>query len=148
VAKAMLMGSGGIGGRKYQITAVLLTYMAVSLSAIPIYIHQMKNENAGAKPQRAQQAPKAEPAASESNAGETAEPGSQAAPSEETQKPAMPFFAAMGLLVGIGLASPFLELADPVHGIIGLVILFVGMNIAWRMTAGSAKAAIEGPYTA
>jgi hypothetical protein len=58
------------------------------------------------------------------------------------------FLAGIGVLVGIGLASPFLELADPVHGIIGLIILFVGMNIAWRMTAGTAKPAIEGPYTA
>lgn len=36
VAKAMMMGSNGVGGRKYQITAVLLTYAAVSLSALPI----------------------------------------------------------------------------------------------------------------
>jgi hypothetical protein len=30
VGKAMMMGSGGVGGRRYQITAVLLTYAAVS----------------------------------------------------------------------------------------------------------------------
>jgi uncharacterized protein (DUF983 family) len=41
IAKAMLMGSGGVGGRRYQITAVLLTYAAISLAAIPILLHQI-----------------------------------------------------------------------------------------------------------
>jgi hypothetical protein len=36
IGKAMKFGSKGSGGRKYQIVAVILTYAAVSLSAIPI----------------------------------------------------------------------------------------------------------------
>jgi len=44
VGKSMMMGSKGIGGRRYQIAAVLLTYAAVSMSAIPISISmQLKN---------------------------------------------------------------------------------------------------------
>lgn len=38
VGKAMAFGSGGVGGRRYQVVAVLLTYMAVSLAAVPIAI--------------------------------------------------------------------------------------------------------------
>src|SRR5260370_14274134 len=38
VAKAMLKGSNGIGGRRYQIAAVLLTYTAISVAAVPIGI--------------------------------------------------------------------------------------------------------------
>jgi hypothetical protein len=57
----------------------------------------------------------------------------------------MGLLMGIGILLGIGLASPFLALSDPVHGVIGLVILFVGMNIAWRMTAGT-KRLIDGPY--
>jgi hypothetical protein len=38
VAKGMMKGSNGMGGRRYQIAAVLLTYAAISLSAIPIWI--------------------------------------------------------------------------------------------------------------
>jgi hypothetical protein len=52
--------------------------------------------------------------------------------------------AALGLAVLVGLASPFLELQDPFHGIIGLIILFVGIRIAWRLTAG-VKVDILGP---
>ena len=39
VGTAIKRGSGGAGGRRYQITAVLLTYIAISLSSIPIGIH-------------------------------------------------------------------------------------------------------------
>src|SRR5437870_13852045 len=53
--------------------------------------------------------------------------------------------AAPGSLALLGLASPFLELQDPIHGVIGLVILFVGIRIAWRMTAGS-PIEVLGPF--
>lgn len=38
VGKAMMKGSRGIGGPRYQVTAALLTYLAVSMSAIPMGI--------------------------------------------------------------------------------------------------------------
>jgi hypothetical protein len=39
VGTAIKKGSGGSGGRRYQITAALLTYAAISMSALPIGIH-------------------------------------------------------------------------------------------------------------
>jgi hypothetical protein len=53
--------------------------------------------------------------------------------------------AAIGYLALLGLASPFLDLQDPLHGVIGLVILSVGIRIAWRLTAGS-ETQILGPF--
>lgn len=38
VGKAMMKGSNGVGGRRYQIAAMALTYGAISLAAIPIRI--------------------------------------------------------------------------------------------------------------
>ncbi len=38
VGKAIMFGSGGVGGRRYQVAAVLLTYIAVSMAAVPIAI--------------------------------------------------------------------------------------------------------------
>jgi hypothetical protein len=49
-------------------------------------------------------------------------------------------------MLGIGLISPFLELQDPVHGALGLFILFIGLRIAWQLTA-SAPLDVEGPYS-
>jgi hypothetical protein len=118
VGKAIAKGSGGVGGRRYQIAAVLLTYSAVSLSAVPIAITQQ------IKHRSEQQARVAD---------------SAAAPA-----PSMNPVGLIGTLALIGLASPFLELSDPVHGIIGLVILFVGIRIAWKITAAR-QVSIEGP---
>jgi hypothetical protein len=54
---------------------------------------------------------------------------------------------AIGFLFLLALASPFLELSSPVSGLIGLVILYVGMQFAWKSTAGS-KVPVTGPYKA
>jgi hypothetical protein len=106
VGKAMVMGSKGQGGRRYQIAAVMLTYMAVSLSAVPIALYQH---------------------------------------SAQTGVPSFDI-AKVSELALLGLASPFLDLSDPTHGVIGLIILFVGIRIAWRMTAAK-SVNIVGPLT-
>lgn len=124
VGKAMRMGSRGIGGRRYQIVAVVLTYGAVSMSAIPIGISQYAKEK------------KPDPQA------QIAKP---ATPAPLPEKPKMGLGAALAGLAVLGLASPFLELQDPFHGIIGLVILLVGIRIAWQLTA-SPKIEILGPF--
>jgi hypothetical protein len=110
VGKAILMGSRGAGGRRYQVAAVLLTYLAVSFSAVPIAISlHMKQKSA--------------------------HQAAQASDSTTASEPKMSAIKAAGVLTLIGVASPFLQLSDPMHGVIGLVILFVGLRIAWRMTA-------------
>jgi hypothetical protein len=101
VGKAMQIGSGGVGGRRYQLTAVLLTYFAVSMSAVPIAVVQTHASIDWAK--------------------------------------------AVGPLAWVGIASPILDLRDPVQGLIGLVILFVGIRFAWRFTADR-SVRISGPY--
>lgn len=39
VGKAMLKGSGGISGRRYQASAAILTYLASTLARVPVWIH-------------------------------------------------------------------------------------------------------------
>ena len=124
VGKAMSFGSGGVGGRRYQVTAVLLTYLAVSMSAVPIAIHQMRQHQA----QTQSQAP--------------AQSGEKTA---VLKSPHMNLARALGVLTLLGIASPFLDLQNPVHGLIGLVILFVGIRFAWRFTAASTLD-VSGPH--
>ena len=138
VGKAMMMGSGGIGGRRYQIAAVVLTYAAVSMAAIPIYISQ------------ASKAHKAAPTQQSRSVHNSGDPSSRnVAPAPEQNPPAAKrpanFGVALVTLALVGLASPFLELQDPFHGLIGLVILFVGMQFAWKITQGIALQ-IFGPF--
>jgi len=52
----------------------------------------------------------------------------------------------LAILAVVGLASPFLELASPLSGLIGLVILMVGIRIAWRIAAGAGTPVVEGPF--
>lgn len=140
VGKAMRLGSSGIGGRRYQITAVILTYAAVSMSAIPIGISQYAKEKKNQPQTQVQKAP-----AAQESVNPSTEPGTSPAPAERPPKAKVRLGAALAGLALLGLASPFLELQDPVHGIIGLVILLVGIRIAWQLTA-SPKIDIIGPF--
>jgi hypothetical protein len=118
VGKAIVMGSGGVGGRRYQVAAVLLTYIAVSLAAIPIAVSQHMKQSSAQH--------------------------SQTSDSPAVSPPKMSFGRAVGTLTLIGLVSPFLALSNPAQGIIGLIILFVGIQIAWKITAAR-PVTISGP---
>jgi hypothetical protein len=133
VGKAIGLGSRGVGGRRYQVAAVALTYMAVSLAAVPIAmsVHHrqqvaQQHAPAGVPGATAAATPAAQPSATPAHA------------------PKMGFAQAIGVLTLLGLASPFLELRDPMHGAIGLIILMVGIRFAWRLTAAK-PLDISGP---
>jgi len=134
VGKAMKIGSKGFGGSHYQIAAVVLTYAAVSMAAVPIAIAT------NAKQDQAQHSTAA--------TGDTAAPAvSDSSDAASGSSPHRGFGSAILALALIGLASPFLDLAqDPFHGLIGLIILAVGIRIAWKMTAGDDNAQIVGPF--
>jgi hypothetical protein len=148
VGKAIKLGSGGLGGRRYQIAPALLTYSAVSVAAIPIYVSQIVKDKKAEKQSMVQHAlPQAPSAAQQQDpaASGRAVPQKPLSEAPADKKPSMGLGAALGLAVLVGLASPFLALQDPFHGIIGLIILFVGIRIAWQLTAG-VKADILGPF--
>lgn len=103
VGKAILKGSSGANGRRYQIAAALLTYAAVSLARVPIWIHYDPDLQA--------------------NLG-----------------------VAIPKLIPIALVFPFTRFGEnPLGGVIGLVILFVGLSIAWRITAAQ-PLKMDGPF--
>lgn len=57
-------------------------------------------------------------------------------------------FTAVGYVVmaGVSLGKPFFELSEGFGGIIGLVILFFGMQQAWKQTGNLEGLALMGPY--
>ncbi len=138
VGKAMMKGSSGIGGRKYQITAAVLTYAAVSMAAVPTSIHfamkqkQAQQQKAAADQRQLQQQFGQQPSA----------------PAKTRTAPPMNPWKALGLLALIGIASPFYELfvTGPSFGWgIGLLILFFGIQIAVKLTAGTSWI-VYGPF--
>lgn len=140
VAKAILMGSGNVGGRRYQILAVVLTYAAVSMAAIPIAFG-LRNASPPASQPGSNQAQSAQ----SDNADQQNSAASEQPSNDSRLAPKMGFAAAIAGLALLGLASPFLELSGGSSGVIGLVILFVGLKIAWRMTAAR-NIAMDGPF--
>jgi hypothetical protein len=143
IGKAMHKGSNGMRGRRYQIAAAALTYAAVSMAAIPIYLSQ-SSKHKTSSPAHVQSSPSSPGSTSADpiDEGSDVNPPTAKAPAA---KPAMNPFAALGLLALVGLASPFLELQSPIHGAIGLLILFVGMRFAWQQAAAP-QVDILGPF--
>lgn len=133
VARAMLAGTAGVGGRRHQVAAVLLTYVAVSMSAVPISLWQIAHEDKVAS--AAVEEPVLEPEGLE---------GEEVGP-PQAMSGTRGLFGAFVFLSMMGLLSPFLGLAEPLSGLIGLVILFVGIRIAWSMTGGNGVE-VSGPY--
>jgi hypothetical protein len=135
VGKAMVKGSNGVGGRRYQVVAILLTYAAVAMAAIPVMIDYARKH-----PHELQTRRKAAANSDDLDGSATRQP-----PKAESAQSGG-FGLALAQLALWGLASPFLELfGDPLGGLIGLVILSVGMRFAWRFTAGK-PIEIFGPF--
>ena len=143
IATAIKKGSNGVGGRRYQIAAVALTYAAVSLSAIPIGISYLMKEK---KPVVASSASASPSGSSATGVGASSSPNDSAIAGQPA-KLKKNLGAIAGALLFAGFASPFLELQGGFSGVIGLVIIFVGMRIAWKMTAGP-RLEILGPFQA
>jgi hypothetical protein len=130
VGKAMMAGSKGQGGRRYQIAAVLLTYAAVSMAIIPVVFSHAAEQG------QARHQPIEQPSS----------PPGDSQPDQPRSRPQMNFFAALGRFALLGLASPFLELQDGIQGLVGLFILSIGIRIAWKITAGISSPGIIGPF--
>jgi hypothetical protein len=111
VGKAVRRGSGGLGGRRYQILALAFTYAAIALSSLPDLLEALR--------QRA-----------ESNA---------------FSAPPSPAGVLWGwtLLLGIALASPFLQGTE---NIIGLFIIGIGLYEAWKFTR-AVPLQVLGPFS-
>ena len=132
VGRAMKAGSGGQGGRRYQIAAALLTYAAVSVSAIPVAIWQQ------AKHPHASVTRSATRAGAGTEVGAGTDPAAvETAGEPAAARPVHGMLYGIGLLLALGLASPFMALTEGVGGILGLFILFIGIRYAWQLTAGS-----------
>jgi hypothetical protein len=137
VGRAMKVGSRGLGGRRYQITAALLTYAAVAVAFVPVALHEA---NAQQKSHAAavQQAEAEHPYPGDS--GQSAAPPARHAPSFGG------FTLAIITLLGLGLVSPFLMFTASIpSALLNLFIISIGVRMAWQHMA-SPRANVEGPF--
>jgi predicted lipid-binding transport protein (Tim44 family) len=144
VGKAMMKGSGGVGGRRYQIAAAVLTYAAVSTAAIPIWIHYAGTQREVRQQKLAAEQRQLETEPGQPNPTQLARP----APDSRQHLSGAVLVGELAKLLLIGIASPFLELwggGPNFQWVIGILILAIGIRIAWRMTAGR-PLVIFGPF--
>jgi predicted lipid-binding transport protein (Tim44 family) len=101
------------------------------MAAIPIGIHYYLKERRSHPPaQVLQQAP--------SNRSVN-QPVSQ-------PKQQMSVGAALFQLALLGLASPIFNMFEGISGLIGLIILMVGIRIAWKIAEGKSETMVYGPF--
>jgi predicted lipid-binding transport protein (Tim44 family) len=153
VAKAIKTGSRGVGGQRYQIAAVLLTYVAVSMASIPMgiaeYVKAREARVASAKTHAARDSHEtARPSDEASEVGSSPVRPAQAPPAAPRRP--VNFGSLLGSLILAGLVSPFSEFwrNGPSFGVeIRLLILFIAIRIAWKMTEDSGAVHVLGPFT-
>jgi hypothetical protein len=149
VGWAVRKGSGEAGGRRYQWLAVVLTYFAVGLAYTPL---AFKSFAEGSGPKDAAVADStgvASPAATDaapSTDGATTPASAEAAsaPTEAASTPGV--MVALGITFLFIFALPVMYIAGSMpSGLISAIIILVGMQQAWKMTA-RVEVPISGPY--
>ena len=117
-----------VGGRRYQVLALLLTYYSVGLAYFPLAMHEGRKTT---EQERQASAPAAKPK-------EAPEPAVKPARSDA--------FLALGVLLLFCVALPVVAVVGSLpSGLITAFIIFIGMRQAWRMTA-ALPIEVTGPY--
>jgi hypothetical protein len=132
VGKAMMHGSGGRGGRKLQIVAVLLTYGSITTGYVPSILKGLRE-----KPLKTEASNKAaSPARVRTEAFVKTPIGKVVAVA-----------VFLAVVVGLSLIFPFLMITQGFSGILGVAILFFGLQRAWIKTKADGRI-LMGPYPA
>jgi hypothetical protein len=142
IGRAVRIGTNGLGGRRCQIIAVVLTYLSITTSYLPLLIKGMRDEvhNQAGATAGAAKGPQASSQQAQAKAPEIQTEEIRKRPSVGT------LFLGVAFLIGIALISPFLGLMSGAGGIIGIAIIAFGLLQAWKQTARP-PLVLAGPFT-
>ena len=150
VGWAMQRGAGGRGGRRYQLVAVALTYLAIGSSYVPHLFEAAASADV-AEMAADSVATSTGDASAEDPAGITAASAASDSSSVSSSVSNSPPSAA-GIAIGLAgilllsLALPLLSgFAELPSSLIGLVIVAIALHQAWKMT-GATRITVTGPY--
>jgi hypothetical protein len=129
IARVVRQASGGVGGVRFQVVAVALTYLSATMGYIPGIWRGL--QEAAAEHDKADEKESASPAAQPGTAAD-AKPKASAAG----------FLVAVAFLLGLMLAAPFLEVTEAPFG---LIIVAIGLWEAWKLSRGP-PVQLEGPF--
>jgi hypothetical protein len=141
VAKVVRRASRGIGGLRYQILAVCLTYFASAMGYAPALFSAFKHDKA-----ETAQASDAQGSGEEKSiVPPESKPAEQAARTSEAstgKSSGFELFVGVLLILAAILATPVMAIADAP---IGFVIVLFGLWEAWKLTR-PAQIVIAGPF--
>ena len=163
VATAIRKGNGGRGSRRFQLLAVLLTYLAIGAAYAPIFIaamHEQTEKDAAAGPWEAETIP------STSSTEASAADGTNGAPAArsndegasatrvkaERATPGREILLLVGAVILLALAGPVMSVMGGGFpgSLINLAIIGFALMKAWQLSGGAAAAtarrAFTGPY--
>jgi hypothetical protein len=133
VGYAMKKATGNRGGRRFQILAVVLTYLSIAMAYTPLAFSELNKAD-----QKTQ-------GAVVSGAGGT----TTAAPATENADEKLTggsLLVGLTFLVGLCAALPILSIVSSMPGgLLSALIMFFGLQQAWKMTAAP-KFVVSGPY--
>lgn len=137
VGRAIQKGSGGHGGRRYQIVAVAFTYLSVAAAYFGLAVKQMSDDGGSRAPVEASDSTRAAPQPATGEATAASDPHGGRPRGAGT---------ALLILLGISIGLPIMSaLGSFPGGLISLAILFFGIYQAWRMTT-KVEITFEGPF--
>ena len=167
VATAIRKGNGGRGSRRFQLLAVLLTYLAIGAAYAPIFIaamHEQTEKDAAASPWEAETLPSTSsteasaadgtngaPAARAHDEGAGATAGAARVKAQRAT-PGREILLYAGALILLALAGPVLSVMGGGFpgSLINLAIIGFALMKAWQLSGGAAAAtarrAFTGPY--
>jgi hypothetical protein len=134
VGYAVRKGTGGRGGRAFQIMALVLTYWSVGLAYLPLVFGDREQT----RPSSTQST------ASDATASVAVQATQPAAPLPAAGEVAFPI--AVAIMFAFSFALPLMVVIGSFPGgLISAAIIAFGMHQAWRMTA-SPQFTITGPF--
>jgi hypothetical protein len=150
IAKVVRKASRGVSGRRFQVLAVALTYLASTMGYAPGIIHALRSSGShhtaasgseGSAPPSAGADRDVSPAATAASGTDGQAVASKSGASGKAAGP-LDVIVALAYLLGIMLAAPFLELTEAP---IGVVIVLIGLWQAWKLSRG-VPTTIDGPF--
>ena len=149
VGRAVRMGAGGRGGRRFQILAIVLTYWSVGLAYTPFFLkglrkHEGASPSVSASDSSRAVAPDSSVAIAPASSGGTATAIAPAADQGTDAKMGLPL--ALLVMFFYVFALPIIVIiGGGMGGLLSALIIGIGLRQAWRMT-GTPALTIGGPY--
>jgi hypothetical protein len=141
VGNAVKKGARGLGGWRYQSLALVLTYVSITASYVPLvlkgFVEAGADKNAASPAGSPGQAPgEAPPAAPQDFAG----PSNDGTARASERSGVVAVILALGLVLGLAFAAPFW---GGTNNIMGILIIGFGLYQAWKINR---RVPLSGPF--